>query len=151
MQDSISAVEFIKIFLPLILILLGGLGWLFKHEREKRLQIEKQLSDKKYSVYKLFIDLYFDMFQTVQEGKSVDIKKITPKIIEIKRDLLIYGGDKVVKTFLNWQISTFTGKPSLKPFTEILIEMRKDMGYPKTTITSDLFLKSLIKKYYLQN
>ena len=124
---------------------MGGLGWLFKHEREKRLQIEKQLSDKKYSVYKLFIDLYFDMFRTVQEGKSIDIKKIAPKLIEIKRDLLIYGGDKVVKTFLDWQISTFTNDQSLKPFTEILIEMRKDMGYPRTSITSDLFLKSLIK------
>lgn len=43
---------FIKVVTPVLLsTFCAALGWLYKNEREKRVFIERQLSDKKYDTY----------------------------------------------------------------------------------------------------
>ena len=62
--------NYITISTPILLALFAGIGWLYKHEKEKRLLIEKQLSEKKYNVYMKFIDLYFQIFENVKFKKK---------------------------------------------------------------------------------
>lgn len=139
--------SFLVITTPIILTLLAGVGWLYKHEKEKRVQIEKQLSEKKYQVYIKFINLYFQLYENVKNNKKMPNSEMSKTMIEIKKELMMYGSDSVVKRFFIWQQFSKDNKTnvSLIPITNIIIEMRKDMGMPKSKITTTDFLKSLVR------
>ena len=137
-------IEIIQIFLPVLLFLLGGFGWLYKHEKEKRVEIEKQLSVRKYDVYVRLLTVFFDILKQVKKGQSTSNEKLIDKMIEIKKDILIFGSDDVVNKFFLWEKKA-QSKEALNAFSELVISVRKDMGNPKTKITKKDFLKSLIQ------
>jgi len=137
---------YINIAIPLILALFAGVGWLYKHEKEKRLLVERQLSEKKYQVYIKFISLFFKIYENQKFNKTMSEQEMVRVMIDIKKDLIIYGNDKVIKKFFEWEEFSGTGKISLRPITDVIIEMRKDMGSPKTTITTSSFLRSIVKE-----
>ena len=66
-------------------------------------------------------------------------------LLEIKKELLIYGSDSVVLKFFAWEEFSITGKNSLVPVTDIIIEMRKDMVSPNTKVNTNNFLKSIVR------
>jgi len=137
--------NYIPTLIPIVLAVLAGLGWLYKHEKEKRLLIEKQLSEKKYGAYYKFISIYFDLFKSVKKGQPPNTKKLTNEMIDIKKELTIYGSDEVITKFFFWEETSSNNENSLIPITDIIIEMRRDMGNPKTKITTEDFLKSLVR------
>ncbi len=137
--------KYLPTIIPIVLAVLAGLGWLYKHEKEKRLLVEKQLSDKKYDVYFKFISLYFDLMKKIKKGQPLNTIKLIDTLLDIKKELTIYGSDEVIKKFFYWEETSSNKDTSLIPITDIIIEMRKDMGNPKTKITTSDFLKSLIR------
>ena len=137
--------NFSNLLLPIILTLFAGVGWLYKHEKEKRLQVERQLSEKKYHVYTKFIDLYFKIFENIKTNKKIPEAEMLRTLLEIKKELLIYGSDSVVLKFFAWEEFSITGKNSLVPVTDIIIEMRKDMVSPNTKVNTNNFLKSIVR------
>jgi len=62
---------FSQIAIPVLLLILGGIGWLYRHEKERRLQIEKQLSDRKYEVYIKLLTVFFDILKQVKKGQPI--------------------------------------------------------------------------------
>lgn len=137
---------YINIAIPVILALFAGIGWLYKHEKEKRLLVERQLSEKKYQVYIKFINLFFELYESQKFKKEMSEQRMVKSMIEIKKDLMIYGSDKVINKFFEWEAFSGSGKISLRPITDVIIEMRRDMGSPKTKITTTSFLRSLVKE-----
>ena len=137
-------VEYFQIFIPILLVLLGGVGWLYRHEKEKRLEIEKQLSVKKYDVYVRLLTVFFNILKQVKKGQSTNADKLVDTMIEIKKDIIIFGSDEVLNNFFNWEKKS-QSKESLKALSELVISVRRDMGNPKTKITSADFLKSLVQ------
>lgn len=137
-------VEYFQIFIPILLVLLGGVGWLYRHEKEKRLEIEKQLSVKKYDVYVRLLTVFFNILKQVKKGQSTNADKLVDTMIEIKKDIIIFGSDEVLNNFFNWEKKS-QSKESLKALSELVISVRRDMGNPKTKITSNDFLKSLVQ------
>ncbi|MCF6295803.1 MAG: hypothetical protein L3J25_08950 [Flavobacteriaceae bacterium] len=137
--------KYLPIIIPIVLAIFAGLGWLYKHEKEKRVQVEKQLSEKKYNVYYKFISIFFDIFKSIKKGKTYNINSnVIDKLIDIKKDLIIYGSDEVIRKFFKWEEASNNSQGSLVPITDVIIEMRKDMGNRKTKITSKDFLKSVV-------
>ncbi|HEY9084113.1 MAG TPA: hypothetical protein VIN73_12335 [Vicingaceae bacterium] len=134
---------FSQIAIPILLLILGGIGWLYKHEKERRLQIEKQLSDRKYDVYIKLLTIFFDILKQIKKGQSTNASKLIDKMLDIKKELIIFGNDKVLFAFFRWEKESQT-KSNLKALAELIIEVRKDMGNPKTSITTQDFLKSLV-------
>lgn len=137
--------EYLNILIPLILALFAGIGWLYKHEKEKRLQVERQLSEKKYQTYIKFINLYFKIYENIHFKKTMKEDEMFMSMIEIKKELLIYGSDSVVEKFFKWEEYSNEGKSSLIPITDVIIEIRRDMVSPKTKINTRNFLKSIVK------
>jgi len=137
-------VEYFQIFIPILLVLLGGIGWLYKHEKEKRLEVEKQLSVKKYDVYVRLLTVFFNILKQVKKGQSTNVDKLVDTMIEIKKDIIIFGSDEVLNNFFNWEKKS-QSKESFKALSELVISIRRDMGNPKTKITSNDFLKSLVQ------
>jgi predicted DNA-binding ribbon-helix-helix protein len=133
-----------SIAVPLLVLILGGIGWLYRHEKERRLQIEKQLSDKKYDVYIKLLTVFFDILKQVKKGQKTNATKLIDRMMDIKKELIIFGNDGVLFAFFRWEKQSQT-KSNLKALAELIIEVRKDMGNPKTKISTKDFLKSLVQ------
>ncbi len=134
---------FTQIAVPILLLILGGIGWLYRHEKERRLQIEKQLSDRKYDVYIKLLTVFFDILKQVKKGQPTNASKLINKMLDIKKELIIFGNDNVLFAFFGWEKDSQT-KSNLKALAKLIIEVRKDMGNPKTAVTTQDFLKSLV-------
>ena len=132
-----------QISVPILLLILGGIGWLYRHEKERRLQIEKQLSERKYDVYIKLLTVFFDILKQVKKAQPTNASKLIDKMLDIKKELIIFGNDNVLFSFFRWEKQSQT-KSNLKALAELIIEVRKDMGNPKTSITTKDFLKSLV-------
>jgi len=55
----------------------------------------------------------------------------------------LYGNDKIIRKFFEWEVNQLTGK-RLWNWAELAALVRKDMGNRWTTITADDILKSLL-------
>ncbi len=128
----------------MLLLILGGIGWLYKHEKEKRLQVEKQLSERKYDVYIRLLTVFFDILKQVKKGQNTNAQKLIDKMIDIKKELIIFGSDGVLQSFFFWEKAADT-KENLMALADLVIEVRKDMGNEKTKIKTLDFLKSLVQ------
>jgi hypothetical protein len=79
-EPSILAViSDVNALTPVYVLLLGGLlggaGWLIKHERERREAIESEVSDKKYNAYITLINIFFEVFKAskLKKGPPADL------------------------------------------------------------------------------
>ena len=138
--------------LPIILTaIIGYTSWLYQREKEKRISIQNQLSDKKYQVYIKIINLFFGLFEDTILKKNETQKNIYAKMLEIIKELTIYGSDGALKQFSYWKRTSGNGdKPpvqGLKDFVDIIIALRKDMGHPSTKINYDDILGMMITDY----
>jgi len=138
--------------LPIILAgIIGYISWLYQKEKEKRISVQNQLSDKKYQVYIKIINLFFGVFEDTILTKNKKQSDIEAKMIEIVKELTIYGSDGVLKQFSYWKRTAGTGTKTptegLKDFVDIIIALRKDMGHSNTKINYDDVLGMMIIDY----
>ena len=78
--------------------------------------------------------------------KNVNEKQLVNKIIDLKKFLLLYANDEILRKFFEWNNSLQSGGNSLAQFDtylELMILIRKDMGNPDTKITRDEILRSI--------
>ena len=144
MEYSIS---FSDILVAILVFIASGLGFIIKEQKEKIKTINSQLSDKKYKLYYEIYSLFFDLIKSEKGDKKYNEKTLSLKIIDIKKDLLIYGTDSIVKKFIEWNrlISNNDGDiKHAKIYFELYILIRKDMGHPKTLINESDILKLIM-------
>ena len=135
---------------PFTLAISAGIAWLYKHEKERREAVERQLSEKKYTAYTKLLDIYFETMKATMMGKKSDKlieKKSIGQMTDASKDIILYGSDDVVKTYLEWLDLARKEKPILRQFGQIVVSIRRDMGNQKTKITSDDVLGCFIKDY----
>ena len=67
------------------------------------------------------------------------------RMIDIKRDILMYGSDDVFKAFNKWLIASngVNVKGQLAAFLDFVLEMRKDLCNNKTKLTKHDILLNL--------
>lgn len=101
---------------PFLLAILGGIGWLYRREKERREAVERQLSERKYNAYITLLDIFFGILKDTKAGKSqIMDQDLTNRMIDASRDLLIYGSDDVVNTFHEWLKSARGGGTKTSP------------------------------------
>ncbi len=132
---------------PILLVILGGIGWLYRHEKERREAVERQLSEHKYKTYITLLDIFFDVMKATKAGKTIDQIDLVDRMFDTNKNLILYGSDNVVNTYQKWLGSAREGKVKLGQFGEIIISIRQDMGNPKTKITSEEVLRQFIVDY----
>lgn len=125
---------------PILVLMLGGLGWLYRNEFEKRRAIEEKLSQEKYETYLIFINLFFDFFEQGKlKGKGSKEIDALPVLSKFRRRLVVYGSDGVLRAFIRMMRNSFSGSaaPSeiADAFGGIIVEIRRDMGSNKTLMT----------------
>ena len=136
---------------PILLILLAGVGWLYRHEREKRDAIEQKLSQKKYEIYTDLIDVLIGMLHEQKNNTKINEKKIVKMLQKAQKQLLMYGSDEVLGSFIKLMTEAYNPKGGASKmiglFSEFLISIRKDMGNPDTKINADDVLRMMITDY----
>jgi hypothetical protein len=120
--------------------------FLLQRKNEQLKIIKEKISDKKYESYNEVLTIFFDIFKSIKKFKNLNEKTLGNKIIDIKRFLLLYANDDILKKFFEWNETSQNEENKLAQFEkylELIILIRKDMGNPDTKLTTDEILRSL--------
>ncbi|MBE6305724.1 MAG: hypothetical protein E7082_07425 [Bacteroidales bacterium] len=140
-MDSETILGYISIILTVVIAILG---WIMQRKIEQIKIMENQLSDKKYNAYADLVGLFFGVLKNVKKEKDTNPKVMLDKMIESKKNIFMYGSDKVIHAFTKWLCSSSIGESNeqqMNNFLELMIEIRKDMcGYTSKITKYDLLL-----------
>lgn len=138
----------IQIIITIITTTCIVLGWIIHRKTEQIKIMENQLSERKYKAYAEMVAVFYGVLKDVKKQKNTNLNVVMEKIIESKRDILLYGSDAVFDKFNKWLCSTTEEKEyniQMKYFLDLILEMRKDMRGGKTKITEKDILINLIQ------
>jgi hypothetical protein len=137
-------------FIPLVIGFLSAfiaiIGYFLHRQTERIKIIENQLSEKKYRTYIQLVGFFYNILKDVKFSNKTNEKESVGMLIDIKKDLLIYGSDKIFQKYVEWLTYTVVypgDNRHFKHFLELLLEIRKDMGNPKTKLTKKDVMLSL--------
>jgi len=132
-----------------IAFLSGGvviLGTWLKIYHDKLRDIKSKLSEKKYQTYNEILAILFDLINQTKNLVSVSEDEVLIRIMTVKRDLILYGNDKIIKKFFEWEENQLKDGYRLWNWAELAALARKDMGNKYTKINADNILRSLFNK-----
>ena len=125
-----------------------------KKQNDKRMALEKRLSERQVNAYTKLIDLYFNAMTPQSNNKQLYNLKF---LLGIKKDIFIYSNDAVFRKFSEWleiaqddksKTPEANKSPDHSPLgllVDILLEIRKDMHGKETTVTRDDMLPYLVQ------
>ena len=141
------AFSYSELIVGILVFISTILGFIIKVQHDKILSIKNQISDRKYKVYNEIFSIFFDI---MREGKGFT-KKLKPndlpdRIIKVKKDLLIYGTDEIIKKFTEWNVNCNNPNQMLnfQNYLALFILIRKDMGYKKSKLTEKDILRIIM-------
>lgn len=107
--------------------------------------MREQLSEKKYKAYADAVKMFYSILKNAKANRTTNNKEMMDRMIDIKRDIFMYGSDKVFKAFNKWLLSTTNGneKAQFATFLDFVLEMRKDLCNNKTNLTKHDILLNL--------
>lgn len=112
-------------------------GIIIAWQTEKLRTMREQLSEKKYKAYADAVKMFYSVLKDSKAHRSTNNEKMMEKMIDIKRDIFMYGSDKVFKAFNTWLITTMSSNDNKQfaAFLNFVLEMRKDLCNNKTKLT----------------
>lgn len=142
-KDLILAI--LAVLVPAVVAFMGYII----HRKTERIKIlENQLSEKKYLAYAGVVTLFFNILKTVKAGKTSD-ENLTEKMVDLKRDILLYGSDSVFYAFNNFfDISTNNPgdiKLMMDVWLNLILKIRQDMCGHKSKLSKDDILLNLMQ------
>ena len=132
---------------PILILLLAGLGWLYKHEREKRTRAEEQLNPIKRETYEELVSIFFDIFKDQKKNKDLSPENYTLRLMEAGKKMMLFASDEIFLHYRDWFEMAKQGKVSLLHFGNLIIKARKDMGLWNTKITGEDILRMLLTDF----
>lgn len=120
-------------------------GIIIAWQTEKLRTMREQLSEKKYNAYADAVKMFYSILKESKLNKSTDNEEMMLKMIDIKRDIFMYGSDKVFKAFNTWLLEAKDNndKAQFAAFLDFVLEMRKDLCNNKTKLTKHDILLNL--------
>ena len=129
----------------LISAIVAVAGIIIAWQTEKLRTMREQLSEKKCNAYADAVKMFYSVPKESKLNKSTDNEEMMLKMIDIKRDIFMYGSDKVFRTFNEWLLTTNNPniKGQLSAFLAFVLEVRKDLCNGKTKLTKRDILLNL--------
>ena len=120
-------------------------GFIIARQTEKLRTMRKQLSEKKCDAYADAVKMFYSVLKDSKANRATNNGMMMEKMIDIKRDIFMYGSDKVFKAFNTWLLPTTTtnDKAQFDAFLDFVLEMRKDLCNGKTNLTKHDILLNL--------
>lgn len=134
---------------PVLILLLGGLGWVIKRQYDRNAEIESQLSAKKFEVYSTIAAMLFDIFMSKDDSEA-KAQAFFKNASEHWKTIMIYASDEVIKEFIALLSGARTGASpavSLEQMGRVMVAVRKDMGNANTKVDARDFMMLVINDY----
>lgn len=131
-QENLTTI--LNVLVPAIVAVAGIIiAW----QTEKLRTMREQLSQKKYNAYADAVKMFYSVLKDTKANRTTNNREMMDKMIDIKRDIFMYGSDKVFKAFNKWLLSTTNSndKAQFAAFLDFVLEMRKDLCNGKTKLT----------------
>lgn len=132
-----SQENIIAILSVLISAIVTVAGIVIARQSEKLRAMREQLSEKKCKAYADAMMLFYTILKDSKLHRPTDNKAMMQKMIDTKKDIFMYGSDKVFRAFNKWLVVAFenNNKSQFDAFMEFVLEMRKDIFNGKTKLT----------------
>lgn len=132
-----SQENIIAILSVLISAIVTVTGIVIARQSEKLRAMREQLSEKKCKAYADAMMLFYTILKDSKLHRPTDNKAMMQKMIDTKKDIFMYGSDKVFRAFNKWLVVAFenNNKSQFDAFMEFVLEMRKDIFNGKTKLT----------------
>ena len=129
----------------LISAIVAVAGFIIAWQTEKLRTMREQLSEKKYNAYADAVKMFYSVLKDTKANRTTNNREMMDRMIDIKRDIFMYGSDKVFKVFNKWLLSTTNSndKAQFAAFLDFVLEMRKDLCNNKTKLTKHDILLNL--------
>jgi predicted DNA-binding ribbon-helix-helix protein len=147
MESDGTLLAILTVATPFLLLVLGGVGWLYRHERERRAAAEQQVSERKYQAYLALLNIFFDQFKAIRHKKQLPMGQLVDRMVDANKELMLYASDDVLSLYQDWLEQSRRGVVDMEQFGQLIVEIRRDMGHPKTGISSDDVLRQVITDY----
>lgn len=120
-------------------------GIIIAWQTEKLRTMREQLSEKKYNAYADAVKMFYSVLKDTKANRATNSKEMMARMIDIKRDIFMYGSDRVFKAFNTWLLSTTSSddKVQFTAFLDFVLEMRKDLCNNKTKLKKHDILLNL--------
>jgi len=140
-----SQENIIAILSVLISAIVTVAGIVIARQSEKLRAMREQLSEKKCNAYADAMMMFYSILKDSKLHRPTDNKAMMQKMIDTKKDIFMYGSDKVFRAFNKWLVVAFenNNKTQFDAFLEFVLEMRKDMFYGNTKLTKHDILLNL--------
>lgn len=134
------------LFAAIVAILL----YFLKKKDDELTLIRNKISEEKYKTYFAIISLFFDLLKQNKGLVTIKEGELAARYIDIKKNLLLLGSDDIIKKFSEFDKGVASDNlhaiHKIKNWLDLFILIRKDSGNPKTTLTIDDILKSLMEE-----
>jgi len=120
-------------------------GIIIARQSEKLRAMREQLSEKKCQAYADAMMMFYSILKDSKLHRPTDNKAMMQKMIDTKKDIFMYGSDKVFRAFNKWLVVAFENnyKTQFDAFLEFVLEMRKDIFNGHTKLTKHDILLNL--------
>ena len=144
-DKSMSQENLIALLSILISAIVALAGFIIARQTEKLRTMREQLSQKKYNAYADAVKMFYSVLKDTKANRTTNNREMMDRMIDIKRDIFMYGSDKVFKVFNKWLLSTTNSndKVQFAAFLDFVLEMRKDLCNNKTKLTKHDILLNL--------
>lgn len=140
-----SQENIIALLSVLISAIVAVAGIIIAWQTEKLRTMREQLSEKKYNAYADAVKMFYSILKDSRLHKPTNNDEMLEKMIDIKRDIFMYGSDKVFQAFNTWLLAAKedNNKEQFSAFLDFVLEMRKDLCNGKTKLTKHDILLNL--------
>ena len=140
-----SQENIIAILSVLISAIVTVAGIVIARQSEKLRAMREQLSEKKCQAYADAMMMFYSILKDSKLHRPTDNKAMMQKMIDTKKDIFMYGSDKVFRAFNKWLVVAFENnyKTQFGAFLEFVLEMRKDIFNGHTKLTKHDILLNL--------
>ena len=120
-------------------------GIIIARQSEKLRTMREQLSEKKYNAYADAVKMFYSILKDTKAHRPTNNNEMMDRMIDIKRDIFMYGSDKVFRAFNTWLLEAKenNNKKQFAAFLDFVLEMRKDLCNNKTKLTKNDILLNL--------
>lgn len=125
-------------------------------EAQRARDLENRISERKYELYKPMIDFFRDVVQRTEiigeNSGTIPQEQIRAMLANFSTWIGVYGSDGAVQAFHNFMQTAFHGPPPmeilLRLYSDFLMETRKDIGYPDTSLAPEYLLGLRVTDIY---
>lgn len=137
------------IIVPICSGLIVLLSWRNNRKTEQIKILQERLNEKKHEAYAKAVSMFYNVLKDQRANRKQNIQKQMDEMTDIKRDIFMYGSDKVFLAFNQWLLHTTNQKEEgvlqLKDFLQFVLEIRKDLCGDDTKVTATDVLINLMQ------